>query len=224
MPPRTSYSLAYSVVFRSQNGPTQGDTLMRFPTNKTSQRPELPDQSNHIPTYKLLRIPVSHSVCSIYTRHSEPHLDILVDKPLNVVLELIAIGPFTRIALPTWYVPCAIYNVVDERVVWETFGELVSIGVHNGDSRFWYPHAVPQLHATSKNVCAEIMRIVLITFALDAVSFTAASPIAQAGNVFRSEGADVQLGERPENRTAVVVMCILYTFLLALAQGEFCVG
>ncbi|KAH9863623.1 hypothetical protein J1614_009555, partial [Plenodomus biglobosus] len=64
-----------------------------------------------------------------------------------------------------------------------------------------------------------IMRMPFVAVVLSALPIAAASPITWSETHIRSDGAEVRLGERPEDRTAVVVMCIVYTFMLAFAQG-----
>ncbi|KAH7130560.1 hypothetical protein B0J11DRAFT_430209 [Dendryphion nanum] len=50
-------------------------------------------------------------------------------------------------------------------------------------------------------------------------SLVAARPLPYEGNVAREEPDEVGLGENPKHRTVVVVFCMVYTFVLALAQG-----
>jgi hypothetical protein len=49
--------------------------------------------------------------------------------------------------------------------------------------------------------------------------FVAAYPVDKVLNVARDDAPTVALGEHANHRTIVVVFCMCYAFLLALAQG-----
>lgn len=52
--------------------------------------------------------------------------------------------------------------------------------------------------------------------------FAAAHPVEKVANAPRNDVPAVVLGEHPSHRTIVVVFCMSYAFLLALAQGKLC--
>ncbi|KAH7344274.1 hypothetical protein BKA66DRAFT_434381 [Pyrenochaeta sp. MPI-SDFR-AT-0127] len=54
---------------------------------------------------------------------------------------------------------------------------------------------------------------------LSLLSFVGASPVLQGSHAVRDDADRVRLEEKPAHRVAAVVLCIVYAFLLALAQG-----
>ena len=49
--------------------------------------------------------------------------------------------------------------------------------------------------------------------------FVAAYPVEKVVNMARDDAPAVTLGEHADHRTIIVVLCMCYAFLLALAQG-----
>lgn len=49
--------------------------------------------------------------------------------------------------------------------------------------------------------------------------FVAAYPVEKVMNIARDDAPAMVLGENVDHRTSVVVLCVCYAFLLALAQG-----
>lgn len=50
--------------------------------------------------------------------------------------------------------------------------------------------------------------------------FVDAHAIGKVAHTIRDEPPPAALGEHPDNRTVVVIFCMSYAFLLALAQGK----
>jgi hypothetical protein len=63
---------------------------------------------------------------------------------------------------------------------------------------------------------------ILLAFAQTAVARVAAQPMSPLANVARDANHEyVNLDERPPHRVAVVITCIMFAFVLALAQGKW---
>ncbi len=52
------------------------------------------------------------------------------------------------------------------------------------------------------------------------ILFASAYPVNEVARVGRHDATPIVLGEHADHRTIVVVFCMTYAFLLALAQGE----